>query len=113
MASSSNTTPNIPVVGMNYGSKSTIGRNQLADHSNLVMISAPFNGANWLTWSRSIRIALEGKDKLGFIDGSFVRPNEGSTDLKQWKIAYSVVRTWILSIMTKDIVNAFLYASSA
>ncbi|XP_011079206.1 uncharacterized protein LOC105162783 [Sesamum indicum] len=79
MASSSNTTPDIPVAGMNYGTESSIVRNQLADHSNLVMVSAPFNGANWLTWSRSIRIALERKDKLGFIDGSFERPNEART----------------------------------
>ncbi|KAL0451877.1 UNVERIFIED_CONTAM: hypothetical protein Slati_1165800 [Sesamum latifolium] len=57
--------------------------------------------------------ALEGKDRLGFIDGSCGRPTEGSVELRQWKITDSLVRTWILSTMNKDIVNAFLYASSA
>ncbi|KAL0446294.1 UNVERIFIED_CONTAM: Retrovirus-related Pol polyprotein from transposon RE1 [Sesamum latifolium] len=71
------------------------------------MISAPFNGNNWLTWSRSVRIALEGKDRLGFIDGSCGKPVEGSIELKLWKITDSLVRTWILSTMAKDIVNAF------
>ncbi|KAL0342993.1 UNVERIFIED_CONTAM: hypothetical protein Sangu_1186700 [Sesamum angustifolium] len=60
-----------------------------------------------------MRIALEGKDKLGFIDGSYVKPAEDSADLKQWKINDSLVRTWIRSTMTKDIANAFLYVSSA
>ncbi|KAL0434277.1 UNVERIFIED_CONTAM: hypothetical protein Slati_2762000 [Sesamum latifolium] len=60
-----------------------------------------------------VRIELEGKDRLGFIDGSCVKPNEGSAELKQWRITDSLVRTWIFKTMTKDIVNVFLYASSA
>ncbi|KAL0318752.1 UNVERIFIED_CONTAM: hypothetical protein Sangu_2031400 [Sesamum angustifolium] len=79
----------------------------------MVMISAPLSGNNWLTWSRSIRIVLEGKDQLGFVDGTCLKPADGSTKLKQWWIADSVVRTWILSTISKDIVNAFLYAASA
>ncbi|KAL0401324.1 UNVERIFIED_CONTAM: hypothetical protein Slati_4162300 [Sesamum latifolium] len=87
--------------------------NQSAENSGLVMISAPFNGSNWLTWSHSVRIELEGKDKLGYIDGSYMRPHDGSVDLKQWRITDSLVRTWILSTMVKEIVNAFLYVPSA
>ncbi|KAK4410377.1 Retrovirus-related Pol polyprotein from transposon RE1 [Sesamum angolense] len=98
---------------MRTATETTAARNQSTENSGLVMISAPFNGTNWLTWSRSVRIALEGKDKLGFIDGSYVKPHEGSADMKQWRITDSLVRTWILSTMTKDIVNAFLYVSSA
>ncbi|KAF7833141.1 uncharacterized protein G2W53_015474 [Senna tora] len=30
---------------------------------------------NYLTWSRSLKIALRAKNKLGFIDGSYVKPN--------------------------------------
>ncbi|KAK4399650.1 hypothetical protein Sango_1071100 [Sesamum angolense] len=88
-------------------------RNQSTENSGLVMISAPFNSTNWLTWSRSVRIALEGKDKQGFKDRSYVKPHEGSAYMKQWRITDSLVRTWILSTMTKDIVNVFLYISYA
>ncbi|KAL0430968.1 UNVERIFIED_CONTAM: Retrovirus-related Pol polyprotein from transposon RE1 [Sesamum radiatum] len=83
------------------------------DHHGMVMISAPLNGNNWLSWSRSVRIALEGRDKLGYIDGTCVRPTDESPDLKQWKITDSMVRTWILHTLSKDIVNAYLYATSA
>ncbi|KAL0291003.1 UNVERIFIED_CONTAM: hypothetical protein Scaly_2542100 [Sesamum calycinum] len=92
---------------MRTATETTAARNQSTENSGLVMIYAPFNGTNWLTWSRSMRIALEGKDKLGFIDGSYVKPHEGSADMKQWRITDSLVRTWILSTMTKDIVNVF------
>ncbi|KAK4384482.1 Inositol oxygenase 5 [Sesamum angolense] len=53
------------------------------DHPGMVMISAPLNGNNWLTWSRSVRIALEGRDRLGFIDGSCPKPAENSAELRQ------------------------------
>ncbi|KAL0434782.1 UNVERIFIED_CONTAM: Retrovirus-related Pol polyprotein from transposon TNT 1-94 [Sesamum radiatum] len=43
------------------------------DHHGMVMISAPLNGNNWLSWSRSVRIALEGREKLGYIDGTVSR----------------------------------------
>ncbi|KAL0385495.1 UNVERIFIED_CONTAM: hypothetical protein Sradi_2943800 [Sesamum radiatum] len=112
MASSSNTASDYVTGDIRTAAESMVARNHSTEHSGLVMISAHFNGANWLTWSRSVRIALEGKDRLGFIDGSCVKPTEGSVELNQWRITDSLVRTWILSTKTKDIVNAFLYAYS-
>ncbi|KAL0421888.1 UNVERIFIED_CONTAM: Retrovirus-related Pol polyprotein from transposon RE1 [Sesamum latifolium] len=53
------------------------------------------------------------RDKIGFIDGSCVKPDEGSAEFKQWRITDSMVRTWILNTISKDIVNAYLYANSA
>ncbi|KAL0446094.1 UNVERIFIED_CONTAM: Retrovirus-related Pol polyprotein from transposon RE1 [Sesamum latifolium] len=106
MTSSSNTVPD------NVTGDTRTAKIKIILRNIQLMISAPFNGANWLTWSRSVRIALEGKDRLVFIDRSCVKPTEGSIELKQW-ITDSLVRTWILRTMTKDIVNAFLYASSA
>ncbi|KAK4407784.1 hypothetical protein Sango_0359400 [Sesamum angolense] len=57
----------------------------------MVMIYAPLNGNNWLTWSQSVKIELEGKDKEGFIDGLEIKPAEGSAEYKQWRITDSVV----------------------
>ncbi|KAL0386685.1 UNVERIFIED_CONTAM: putative mitochondrial protein [Sesamum latifolium] len=74
---------------MRTAAESVAARSNSTEHSGLVMISARFNGTNWLTWSRSVRIALKGKDRLGFIDGSCGRPTEGSVELRQWKITDS------------------------
>ncbi|KAL0446351.1 UNVERIFIED_CONTAM: Retrovirus-related Pol polyprotein from transposon RE1 [Sesamum latifolium] len=79
----------------------------------MVMILAPLNENNWLSWNRSVWIALEGRDKLGYIDGTCAQPVDGSAYLKQWRIMDSMVRTWILNTISKYIVNAYLYASSA
>ncbi|KAL0287825.1 UNVERIFIED_CONTAM: Retrovirus-related Pol polyprotein from transposon RE1 [Sesamum angustifolium] len=68
-------------------------RIQLVENTSMVMISAPLNGNNWLTWSRLVRIALQGKDKLGFIDGSVVKPAEARNWLSQGSMNVSVYYT--------------------
>ncbi|KAL0318750.1 UNVERIFIED_CONTAM: hypothetical protein Sangu_2031200 [Sesamum angustifolium] len=113
MASSSIDVQAQPITAVGSRNKSIPAQIQLPENTGMVMISTPLNGNNWLTWSRYIRIASEGKDKLDFVDGTCLKPAYGSTELKQWRIADSVVRTWILSTISKDIVNAFLYAASA
>ncbi|KAL0379085.1 UNVERIFIED_CONTAM: hypothetical protein Sradi_3214000 [Sesamum radiatum] len=113
MASSSNMIPEAVARDARSGNDASHNRIQLLENTSMIMISAPLNGNNWLTWSRSVRIALEGRDKLGYIDGSITKPTEGSMDYKQWRIVDSIVRTWILGTISKDIVNAFLYSPSA
>ncbi|KAL0359846.1 UNVERIFIED_CONTAM: hypothetical protein Sangu_0834000, partial [Sesamum angustifolium] len=114
MEGSSNPNLQVPIAATETSSSidGVTTRVQLLENSSMIMISAPLNGNNCLTWSRSVCIALEGKDKLGFIDGLVSKPAEGSSEYKQWRIADSVVRTWILSTISKDIVNTFLYSSS-
>ncbi|KAL0307140.1 UNVERIFIED_CONTAM: hypothetical protein Sradi_6131300 [Sesamum radiatum] len=78
------------------GSRNEIvnSRIQVVDHPSMVMISTPLNGNNWLSWSRSMQVTLEQRDKLGFIDGMRAKPTEGSVELRQWRITDSMVRTW-------------------
>ncbi|KAG8660311.1 hypothetical protein MANES_02G144450v8 [Manihot esculenta] len=66
-----------------------------SDHPGLVLVSSPLTGDNYLSWSRSMLIALRAKDKLGFIDGKC------RVD--------SAVASWILNAISKQIVEAFIY----
>ncbi|KAL0322464.1 UNVERIFIED_CONTAM: hypothetical protein Sangu_1865700 [Sesamum angustifolium] len=113
MTSSSHTVPENATVSIGFGNDVASARINALEYSRMIMISSPLNGNNWLSWSRSVRIALEARDKLGFIDGTCVRPADGAADLRQWRIADSTVRTWILNKISKDIVNAFLCTNSA
>ncbi|XP_058010419.1 uncharacterized protein LOC131183807 [Hevea brasiliensis] len=58
-------------------------------------------------------IGLRAKDKLGFIHGTCKKPVDTSPDSEKWLKVDSMVISWILSSMSKEIVEAFLYASSA
>ncbi|KAL0448262.1 UNVERIFIED_CONTAM: hypothetical protein Slati_1382600 [Sesamum latifolium] len=44
------------------------------DHPRMILVSVPLNKKNWIAWSRFMQIALGAKSKLGFIDGSCVKP---------------------------------------
>ncbi|KAL0386160.1 UNVERIFIED_CONTAM: Copia protein [Sesamum radiatum] len=113
MASTLNTTVDATTSGFGNGNELANARIPVVEHPGMIMVSTPLNSSNWLSWSRSVRIALEGRDKLGFIDGTYAKPAADSLELQQWRITDSTVRTWILNTISKDIVNAFLYASSA
>ncbi|KAF7844610.1 Retrovirus-related Pol polyprotein from transposon RE2 [Senna tora] len=69
---------------------------------------------NFLIWNRSIRIALKTKNKLGFIEGTCLPPEDmTSEDFQRWSDADSLVIGWILHSMTKDLMEAYMFAPSA
>ena len=45
------------------------------DHLGLDLVSQPLQEDNFASWSHSIRLALSGKRKLGFIDGNLPKPD--------------------------------------
>ncbi|KAL5792917.1 hypothetical protein ACOSP7_001511 [Xanthoceras sorbifolium] len=47
-----------------------------SDHPGLVLISKPLNGDNYSTWKRAMTLALNFKNKLGFVIGSIKAPSE-------------------------------------
>ncbi|KAL0402447.1 UNVERIFIED_CONTAM: hypothetical protein Slati_4274600 [Sesamum latifolium] len=83
------------------------------DHPRMSLVSVPLDGNNYLSWSQSIRLALGAKQKLCFIDGTCTKPAENKEELEQWQRVDCMVVSWLLSSISKDIVEAFLYTTSA
>lgn len=81
-----------------------------SDLLGLVLVSQPLDGSNYLTWRRSMMLALDGKNKLGFVDGSVPQhfPN-----FRLWKRNDSIVASWILNSITKEISTSVIYSTSA
>lgn len=79
----------------------------------MVLISTPLNENNYLAWSRSMRITLNAKVKLGFIDRKYQKPVLGFDNYERWIKADCMVQSWILISISKDIVDVFLYTASA
>ncbi|KAL0435054.1 UNVERIFIED_CONTAM: hypothetical protein Sradi_0213300 [Sesamum radiatum] len=84
-----------------------------SDNSSFVLASTPLDGSNFLAWSRAVYVSLGCKMKLGFIDGSFPRPTLGSVTFEQWRRADLMVTAWLWNSISKEIVEAFMYASSS
>lgn len=77
------------------------------------LVTSPLIGNNYLTWSRLIKIAVGAKVKLGFINRKCLKPEEDSPDFEHWILVDCMVTSWILNSTSKEIVDAFLYATSA
>nr|GFA09812.1 sulfotransferase 16 [Tanacetum cinerariifolium] len=55
-----------------------------SDHLGMVLTTTPFNGSNFNGWSKNVRMAFDAKLKLGFINGSCVKPDVGDVELQRW-----------------------------
>ncbi|KAL0403917.1 UNVERIFIED_CONTAM: hypothetical protein Sradi_2032500 [Sesamum radiatum] len=84
-------------------------RVQAIDSPGTVLVSNLMDGTNFLSWSRSIKIPLMEKMKLGFINVKNPKPQESDDGFKQWERADGMVIFWILNSISKDIVESFLY----
>ena len=70
-----------------------------SDHPGMVLVTAPLTGSNYLTWSRSMKIALIAKQKLGFVNGKCIQPDMNSKEYEAWLRADSMVISWIPKIL--------------
>ncbi|KAG8643955.1 hypothetical protein MANES_11G086565v8 [Manihot esculenta] len=58
-------------------------------------------------------IALRAKDKLGFVTGKISKPNSDAPEYKKWITVDSMIISWILNSISRDLSDGFLYAPSA
>ncbi|PWA59973.1 hypothetical protein CTI12_AA389680 [Artemisia annua] len=84
-----------------------------SDHPGMVLTNTSFNGSNFLGWSRTIKMALGAKLKLGFITGSTPRTAITDENHHKWVRCDYMVTCWILNSMTAELTEVFLYAQSA
>ncbi|XP_010520621.1 PREDICTED: uncharacterized protein LOC104799678 [Tarenaya hassleriana] len=81
---------------------------------NLNLVSHRLNDASGFnSWRRSLTMALEGRNKICFVDGSLPRPPDDNPDLKHWTRNNAVVSSWILNSVSEDIADSLLHIQTA
>jgi len=75
--------------------------------------SVLLNEFNYLPWSRAITIALGGRSKLGFINGTIKPPEVGSLEYEAWLSKDQLVMSWILNSMERNLAEIFSYSKSS
>ncbi|KAL5767593.1 hypothetical protein ACOSQ2_014376 [Xanthoceras sorbifolium] len=86
-----------------------------SDHPGLVLISKPLNGENYSTWKKAMTLALNSKNKLGFVNGSIKAPSE-ETDPEgyaTWSRCNDMVHSWIVNTLNPNISDSVIYYSTA
>ena len=59
--------------------------------------------ATYLSWSRRVKRALEGKNLDGYITGDMVVPEKDSAGYSEWRSMNSLLHTWLLNSMIASI----------
>ena len=62
---------------------SSSNQRQSSDHPGAQIVATKLTGPNFMKWSRTVKIALCMKGKLGFIDGSCTKPDQDSLKFGQ------------------------------
>ncbi|XP_021753791.1 uncharacterized protein LOC110719198 [Chenopodium quinoa] len=83
------------------------------DSPSMKLVSEKFNGTGYGDWKRSMHISLLAKNKLGFVDGSIIKPAPDSTSLKAWERCNSMIISWILGVLDQNLARSVLYFSTA
>ncbi|KAH0651120.1 hypothetical protein KY284_031032 [Solanum tuberosum] len=87
---------------------------QALDVPEVALIPMKLTGPeNYGLWSRSMRIALLVKNKLGFVDDTCVRSSYKGVMLGKWERCDAVVLLWISATVAPELMTSIVYASSS
>ncbi|OIS96041.1 hypothetical protein A4A49_58679, partial [Nicotiana attenuata] len=85
-----------------------------SDSPGTALIALKLTGPeNYALWSRSMRVALLVKNKLGFVDGTCQKTSYKGELAAQWERCNAVVFSWLSSTVAVELVPSIMYASNA
>lgn len=84
-----------------------------ADHPGLQLISLKLEGSNYDDWNAAMCIALDAKNKIGFIDGTLIRPDVFDPTFRLWSRCNSMVKSWLLNSVSQQIYCSILRLNDA
>ncbi|KAB5555960.1 hypothetical protein DKX38_006869 [Salix brachista] len=76
------------------------------------LVPKVLDGTNYAMWRRSMLISLSAKNKLGFINGTILTPNETDSKYMLWQRCNDMVLSWILNSLNQEIANKVLYVET-
>ncbi|XP_068331447.1 uncharacterized protein [Pyrus communis] len=82
-------------------------------NTNQRLCSILLNEFNYLPWSRAVSLALRGKKKLGFVNGSVEAPDISSSTYGAWLCKDPLVMSLLLNTIEKHVAEIFSYYNSS
>ncbi|XP_015164065.1 uncharacterized protein [Solanum tuberosum] len=87
---------------------------QACDTPGSSLVSTQLIGSeNYSLWSRSMKIGLLGKCKIGFVDGSSSKEKFQASFHNMWEKCNAIVLSWIMISVSRELLSGIVYANSA
>ncbi|XP_075665261.1 uncharacterized protein LOC142634902 [Castanea sativa] len=79
-----------------------------------ILVTQPLTEDNYPKWARAMRMALDAKSKLGFVDGT-ITASMAITPLEKiaWSKNNSMISSWILNSVSSHISGSVIYRNTA
>ncbi|XP_074356339.1 uncharacterized protein LOC141696022 [Apium graveolens] len=84
-----------------------------SDANTTQLVSVKFNGTGYSNWKRSIMLSLSAKNKLGFVDGTVIKPVASHVDFKLWERCNDLVCSWLLCNLDDSISRSVMFFKTA
>ncbi|KAJ0539880.1 putative retrotransposon gag domain, retrotransposon Copia-like protein [Helianthus annuus] len=85
-----------------------------SNSANLAIFNIKLKGTeNYRVWANAMNLALQVKNKIGFVDGSCLRSTSDDVLSRQWDRCNSIVLTWILNFMSEELYLFHVYSKLA
>ncbi|KAM1308165.1 hypothetical protein ACFX2H_010321 [Malus domestica] len=92
---------------------SSMNVHEMDVNPNQRLSSIVLNEFNFLPWSRAVSLALGGRSKLGFRNGSIEVPDDSSPNYESWLSKDQLVMLWLLNSMERKLAEIFSYLESS
>ena len=103
--------------GETGGGNSTVNSGGSVDHlssgSSLQITIHKLNGKYYLEWSQLIKLAIDGRRKLGYLTGEVKKPVATDLSFKVWHSENSLVTAWLLNSMEVAIAKPSIFLPTA
>ncbi|KAL6213315.1 hypothetical protein ACLB2K_012762 [Fragaria x ananassa] len=84
-----------------------------SDQPGAMLVSEPLAEDNYSTWASSMMMALHIKNNTGFVDGTLKRPTINAEERLQWDRCNTLVKTWLISAMSKNMSKSVIHCKEA
>ena len=78
----------------------------------ILITTVRLNGRYFLELAKSVKLAIDGQGKLGFLTGEEKTPKESDTLFRKWRSENSLIATWLLNSMEESIRKPYLFMST-
>ncbi|KAI4334755.1 hypothetical protein L6164_013467 [Bauhinia variegata] len=84
------------------------------DGSSMIIVTEKLNGVNYREWSQAIKLAVDGRGKMGFLTGAHVALDDSeSPTFHQWYTENLMVSSWLINAMAPEIKRSFMFLLTA
>lgn len=99
---------------LNFNDLSNPYRLDNGDNPATVLVADLLTSDNYLSWSISMRRALRAKNKLGFVNGDFLKPDSFEDPLyATWERCNDLVVSWIQNSVSTTVKTSLAFVDDA